>query len=61
MTNLERRYKDAQRGDSAEKRLAARRLSPENEALAARYDNATPQGKQIDPELAEWRKERGVE
>ena len=59
--SFERRYSDAQkRGDTAQSRLSARKLSPELEALAARYDGAVIE-RVIDPELAEWRKERGVE
>ena len=44
MTDYEKRYRDAQEGDgdTAEKRLNARKLSPELEALAKRYD-LTPQ------------------
>ena len=59
--NYSKRYKDAQEsGDSAEIRLAARTLSPENEALAKRYDDV-PGDYFLDPELAEFRKQRGVE
>lgn len=44
MTDYGKRYRDAQEGvgGSAEKRLNARKLSPENEALARRFD-LTPQ------------------
>ena len=59
--NYEKRYKDAQRrGETAEKSLAARTLSEENEALAKRYDDVL-EDHYLVPELQEFRKERGVE
>lgn len=66
--NYEKRYKDArQAGDTAATRLAGRSLAPELETLAVRYDGAEPlrskddDAFRLDPGLAAWRKERGVE
>ena len=53
--NYSKRYKDAQeRGGSAEIRLAARTLSPENEILAKRYDDI-PEDYFLTLELKEFR------
>ena len=54
MKNYAKRYKAAQEsGDSAELRLTARTLSPENEQLAKRYDDIEDWN--IVPELREFR------
>ncbi len=61
--DYEARYKDAQkRGDTAESRLRARKLSAENEALFQRYEGAKPLGKKEKEEkeedgLPEWRRD----
>ena len=54
MTDYGKRYRDAQEGvgGTAEKRLRARKLSPENETLANRYD-LSPQ------DFEEYRNSRG--